>query len=56
MIERFLVDEEGQGLMEYVMILFFVAVVVIIALTVFGLDLKNFYNETVNGVTSPMGG
>jgi len=46
-------DEEGQGLMEYVLILSLVAIAVIAALTIFGLRIDNYYNNIVgviNGV------
>jgi len=49
-------DEEGQGLVEYILIIALVAVIVVIALTFFGVNVKNSYQNTANGVASPLGG
>lgn len=54
--KKFMVDEDGQGLIEYMLIISLVAIVVIVALTFTGLTLKDYYSETVNEVTAPMGG
>jgi pilus assembly protein Flp/PilA len=43
----FSLDEKGQGMVEYALILVLVAMVVIVALTVFGPILRNTYN-TIN--------
>lgn len=56
MVREFVEDEEGQGLIEYLLILSLVAVVVIISLTLLGLDLKNYYNKIVNDINTPSGG
>lgn len=40
--------EEGQGLVEYGLILLFVALVVLIALTVFGQTVSGLYSQVVS--------
>lgn len=40
-------DEKGQSLVEYALILFFVAVVVVAGLTAFGNQLVNMYDTIV---------
>lgn len=52
---KLMANERGQGLIEYVLIIALVAVIVILALTFFGVSVKNFYNSTANGVASPLG-
>jgi pilus assembly protein Flp/PilA len=44
----YLPSEGGQGLVEYAMILVFVAIVIIIILTVFGATVGNLYS-TISG-------
>ncbi|MFQ5912181.1 MAG: Flp family type IVb pilin [Nitrospinota bacterium] len=39
--------ENGQGLMEYVLILMLVAVAVVASLTLFGGDVQNFFTNIV---------
>ncbi len=43
----FLPREEGQGLVEYALILLFIAIVVVAALLIFGEELANLYNYIV---------
>ena len=47
-------NEEGQGLIEYVLIISLVAIVVLAALTLLGVHVEHFYNNSVNNVASPM--
>lgn len=42
--------------MEYMLIISLVALVVIAVLTVFGLNVNNYYNNTANELTKPLGG
>ncbi len=46
----YLPREGGQGLVEYAMILVFVAVVIIIILTVFGATVGNLYSTINNAL------
>jgi pilus assembly protein Flp/PilA len=43
-------DEEGQGLAEYALILFFIAVVAIAALTVLGSDISSLLSRVANSL------
>jgi Flp pilus assembly pilin Flp len=40
--------ETGQGLLEYALIISLVAIVIILALTVFGEDIAELYDQIVN--------
>ena len=40
-------QEEGQGLVEYALILVFIAIVVVAALGLFGLGLGDTYNNII---------
>jgi pilus assembly protein Flp/PilA len=42
--------EEGQGLVEYALILFFIAVVAIAALTFLGSDVSSLLSTVANGL------
>lgn len=44
-MRRFLMDEEGQGMVEYGLILALVAVVVIVALTALGNGIGGIFNK-----------
>ena len=44
----FLPREEGQGLVEYALIILFIAIVVVAALLLFGPALGNMYSIVVN--------
>lgn len=46
----FLPREDGQGLVEYALILVLVAVVVIVILTVLGPTVGNVFSEIVEGL------
>lgn len=43
-------DEEGQGLAEYALILFFIAVVAIAALTFLGSDISSLLSRVANSL------
>ncbi|MDD2583084.1 MAG: Flp family type IVb pilin [Desulfuromonadaceae bacterium] len=45
-------NEKGQGLVEYALILMLIAMVVIVALQLFGVKLNNTYENISSGVTS----
>jgi pilus assembly protein Flp/PilA len=49
----FLPREEGQGLVEYALILVLVAIVVIAILTLLGPTIGNVFSRIVTGVTPP---
>ncbi len=40
--------EEGQGLVEYALIVLFIALAVLIALTVFGQTVSSLYSQVVS--------
>jgi pilus assembly protein Flp/PilA len=44
-LKRFWVEESGQGLVEYALILFLIAIVVIVALTTLGKKANNVFNN-----------
>jgi pilus assembly protein Flp/PilA len=46
----YLPHEEGQGLLEYALILVFVAIVVILIVAVLGPQTANMYSQITNGV------
>lgn len=48
LIRRFVREEEGQGLVEYALILGLIAVVAIVALTVSGSSINNMFG-TISG-------
>ena len=48
LITRFIREEEGQGMVEYGLILALVAVVVIVALTTMGGEIEGIF-ETITG-------
>ena len=43
-------DEEGQGMVEYALILVLIAVVVIVILTVVGQQVNNVFSNVSNGL------
>ncbi len=47
----YLVREEGQGLVEYALILVLVAVVVIAILALLGPQIANIFSKVTNGLT-----
>ena len=48
----YLPREEGQGLVEYALILVLVAVVVIAILTLLGPQVANVFSQVTNGMTA----
>lgn len=44
----FLPREEGQGLVEYALIILFIAIVVVAILLIFGPAVGNLYSQVVN--------
>jgi pilus assembly protein Flp/PilA len=50
MLRGFLVKEEGQGLVEYGLILVLIMVVVVAVLTVFGGKVSNMYSSINSGL------
>ena len=55
LLARFLsltTNNKGQGLVEYALILMLIAIVVIVALQMFGAKLNNTYENINSGVTS----
>jgi Flp pilus assembly pilin Flp len=47
-VQMFGTKESGQGLLEYALIISLVAIVVIIAVTVFGESLLEFYEQLID--------
>lgn len=43
-------EERGQGLVEYALIIVFVAIVVILVVTVFGTSIGNLFSKTINSL------
>lgn len=50
LIKRLINDEEGQGLVEYGLIIAFIAIVTVTALTTVGTDITNKLNEIANAL------
>ena len=46
-------DEEGQGMVEYGLIIALVAIVVIAALVILGPSIANIFNTASNSLVSP---
>jgi pilus assembly protein Flp/PilA len=45
-------DERGQGMVEYALILVFIAIVVIVILQVLGQQVNNVFSNVSNGLSS----
>lgn len=45
-------NEEGQGIVEYALIIALVVLVIILSLTLFGQSIANLYQNIVNGFPS----
>jgi Flp pilus assembly pilin Flp len=45
-----MVEDAGQGLVEYSLILLLVALALILALTIYGSDLANVYSNIVDNI------
>ena len=52
MIKRFVVEEEGQTLVEYGLLVSLIALVVIAVLTVMGKRISNTFNQATNSLAS----
>ena len=50
MLKRFLMDENGQGMVEYGLIIALIAVVVIVALTALGPKIKGIFNGAAHAL------
>ncbi|KXG45084.1 hypothetical protein U473_11050 [Tepidibacillus decaturensis] len=55
-IKEALQNEKGQGMVEYGLIIALIAVVVIVALTTMGGNLKDLFNKVAGDVSSTSGG
>lgn len=56
MLRKFWNDESGQGMTEYILIIALVAVIVIVAVKLFGKQIKALFEsstETIKNETSP---
>ena len=52
MIKRFMMEEEGQTLVEYGLLISLIALVVIAILTVMGNKLNNTFSKATNSLSS----
>lgn len=50
-IKDFVLNEQGQGMVEYALIMTFVALAIVLALSIFGLGVKNMYTNVNNQIT-----
>lgn len=53
MFKKFMQDEEGQGMVEYGLILALIAIVVIVALRTLGGTAKNIFSDAGNALADP---
>jgi pilus assembly protein Flp/PilA len=51
-VEEFLADEEGQGMVEYALILVLISIVVIVILTTVGHSVNNVFSNINHGLSS----
>ena len=51
-LKRFWTEESGQGLVEYALILFLIAIVVIVALTTLGKKTNNVFTNVSNAINA----
>lgn len=56
MIQEFLKDESGQGMVEYGLILALIAIVVIVAVGLIGTNLNTLFNKTATELGGTAGG
>jgi pilus assembly protein Flp/PilA len=54
-LKRFWTEESGQGLVEYALILFLIAIVVIVALRLVGKNTNNVLNNVAEALNNPSG-
>lgn len=52
-IKAFIANRKGQGMVEYGLIVALIAVVVIVALTLMGTNLKDLFNQVAGKVAPP---
>ena len=52
MLNNFVNDENGQGMVEYGLIIALVAVAVIVAITALGGSIKNIFNKATSGLAA----
>jgi pilus assembly protein Flp/PilA len=52
LVERFVKDEEGQDLVEYALLLVFIALIVILALPNLGKTVSNVFSNTTSVLQS----
>jgi pilus assembly protein Flp/PilA len=52
MIKRFVIEEDGQTLVEYGLLVSLIALVVIAVLTILGQKVKNTFNTASDGLAS----
>jgi pilus assembly protein Flp/PilA len=52
----FLPREEGQGLVEYALIILFIAIVVLVVLAIFGTSVGNLYSTVMDGFETAFSG
>jgi len=50
-LRRILTREEGQGMVEYALIILFIALVVIVITQVLGQQVNNFFSNVSNGLS-----
>ena len=51
-MKRFVVDEEGQDLVEYAFLIVFIALVAVVGANLLGINLRNFYNSIAGTLTT----
>ncbi len=56
MLRKWFKDEEGQGMVEYGLIIGLIAVVVIVALVALGPKIRDMFNEVNNEIDKAAGG
>lgn len=52
MLKEFLRDEDGQGMVEYALIIGLIAIVVIVALVILGPKIANMFNKAGDSLTT----
>ena len=51
LVKRLIKEEEGQGMIEYVLIVALISIVAIVAINLVGGKVKNTWNSTENALT-----
>jgi len=52
MVKRFLNDESGQGMTEYILIVALIAVAAIVAVKMFGAQITGLFTQSSNKISS----